>query len=327
MRRKEECLELLYKMMLIRCFEEFVSKEKAENKIYGMVHCCNGEEAVSVGVCSTLRIGDYAISSHRPHGHAIAKGTSVKKIMAEMYGRQNGTNGGKGGSMHITDIESGMMLSTGIVGSGIPVACGLAFSAKYKEEDRLIAVFLGDGATNEGVFYECLNISSIWDLPIVFIVEDNDYAITTPTQNTIACKDFCGLANLLGIDAATVDGQNVESVNTVAGDAVSFVKTYGRPYLIHAKTIRFNEHAEGAWYQSIKNKNYRDNILLEKYQQEKCPIGLYRNILAARGYLTDDVYHAMRNKVMQEVDEGYQYAQSSKKPSAASAYENIFSEA
>lgn len=323
MREKKACIDMLYKMILIRAFEEFVSLEKIQNKIYGMVHCCNGEEAIAVGVCSALRKNDYLISNHRPHGHAIAKGTGVERILAEMYGRKTGTNGGRGGSMHITDPENGMMLSTGIVGSGIPVACGMAFSVKYKVEDRITVVFMGDGASNEGVFYECLNMAEIWNLPIVFVVEDNEYAITTPTRSTISNKDLCGLAKVMGISAVTVDGQNVEAVSDVMDYVVSYVKAKSKPYLIHAKTIRFNEHAEGIWYQSIKDKNYRDNSLLEKCIKEKCPIKLYSKLLVARGYLSEKNYDAMWTKAKQEVKRGYQYAMNSEKPDIKCAYENI----
>ena len=225
-------IELLYKMMIIRVFETVVGEYKLKQQIYGMAHCCNGQEAIAVGICSALRENDFVISTHRPHGHAIAKGINTSKIMAEIFGKSTGTNGGKGGSMHICGKEVGFLPSTGIVGSGIPVACGAAFAAKYKKEKRISCAFFGDGAANEGVFYECLNYASVWKLPVLFVLENNGLAVTTQTKDTSACRDYTQLAAVYKIRAFNIDGQDVEMVYTNALEAVDFVRSKSEPMLI-----------------------------------------------------------------------------------------------
>lgn len=262
-------------MYLIREFEDQLRQYKMDRKIYGMVHCCNGQEAVAATMCQALDRHDYVVTTHRPHGHAIAKGADINKIMAEILGRSTGTNGGKGGSMHIVDTTCGLIMATGIVGSGIPIACGAAFSAKYKKNGKIACVFMGDGSANEGTFCESLNLAAKWELPLIFVVEDNGLAVTTLSSNTSACQEYTALARAYGIYTIKVDGQDAEECYAAAREAVTYVRSKCNPVLVHAKTIRFCEHAEGEYYFNMRNSGYRDITELNLSMQNKCPIQLF----------------------------------------------------
>lgn len=321
---EELSINLLYKMMLIRAFENIVGEYKMKRQIYGMAHCCNGQEAIAVGVCAALDEKDYVISNHRPHGHAIAKGVEVPRIMAEIFGRATGTNGGKGGSMHITDDNVGFFPSTGIVGSGIPIACGAAFASKYKKDNKVTCVFFGDGAANEGVLHECLNFASIWKLPIIFILEDNGLAVTTQTRDTSACLDYTLLASAYNLKALKVDGQDVEAVYRTVLEAVNLARTQNYPMLLQAKTIRFNEHAEGEYYLKMRERNYRDYSVLSKQIVEDCPIQRYIDILLKRQVITKTQILELERKVNDEISSSLEFALNSPSPSSNAAFENIY---
>lgn len=315
---------MLYHMMLIRVFETVVSQYKMERQIYGMAHCYHGEEAVAVGVCEALKTSDYIVSNHRPHGHAIAKGVDPRRMMAELFGRATGTNAGKGGSMHINDREKGMITATGIVGSGLPVACGAAFASQYKHDGRVTCVFFGDGAANEGVLHECLNLAAIWKLPIIFVLEHNGLAVTTLTKDTSACSDYTKLAAVYGIHAAKVDGQDVEAVLLNASEAVELARDKSLPTLLQAQTIRFQEHAEGEWYQRMIKTCYRDYAEVERERTERCPIRLYANHLLQRGIMTEDDICQTYKEAEAEVQGCLEYAMASPPPNPASAFEFVY---
>lgn len=317
-------IELLYKMMIIRAFENIVGDYKLKRQIYGMVHCCNGQEAIAVGICSALRKNDYVISTHRPHGHAIAKGINASKMMAEIFGKATGTNGGKGGSMHISGKEVCFLPSTGIVGSGIPVACGAAFAAKYKKEDRISCAFFGDGAANEGIFHECLNFASIWDLPVLFVLENNGLAVTTQTRDTSVCSDYTQLASVYRIKALNIDGQDVETVYTNALEAADFVRSKSEPMLIQANTIRFNEHAEGEYYLKMRQTNYRDNEMLLQQIRENCPIKRWSHVLLNRKIVTEKEILELEQKANDEINSSLEYALQSVIPIPEVAFENVY---
>ena len=316
--------DLLYKMILIREFENNIAKYKMQKKVYGMAHCCNGEEAIAVGICSALKKDDYLVSNHRPHGHAIAKGVEPKKIFAEIMGKETGTNAGRGGSMHINDKQYGMITSTGIVGSGIPIACGAAFSTKYKKDDKLTCVFIGDGATNEGTLHECLNLAAIWKLPLLIVIEDNGLAVTTLKSNTTACEDYTKLAAAYGIQGRVVNGQDVEDVYNLAKDVIEKMRISKMPFLIHAKTIRFNEHAEGEYYLRMKETNYRDNKKVDKDKILKCPIKLYENKLEMSGLLEKAEINMLHSKAVEVVKESIEYAELSPKPNPETIFQYVY---
>lgn len=321
---KDLSLTFLYKMMLIRAFENTVGEYKLKGQIYGMAHCYNGQEAVAVGICAALKKDDYVISNHRPHGHAIAKGVKIAKIMAEIFGKATGTSGGKGGSMHLCDKGVGFLPSTGIVGSGIPVACGAAFASKYKEENNVTCVFFGDGAANEGILHECLNFASIWKLPIIFVLEDNEIAVTTPTKDTSACSDYTILSSSYNIKAVKVNGQDVEEVYISALEAVDLARSKSCPMLIQAKTIRFNEHAEGEYYLKMRETNYRDNSVLLKQIKQECPIKRYINILQKRNMITSLEILDLEQKVKSEINCSLDFAFESPIPDKLSAFQYIY---
>ncbi|MDE5638231.1 MAG: thiamine pyrophosphate-dependent dehydrogenase E1 component subunit alpha [Odoribacter sp.] len=318
---------MLRKMMFIREFEDVVSECKDQKLIYGGTHCCNGEEAVAVGVCAALKADDYIVSNHRPHGHAIAKGANPKRIMAEMFGRIDGTNSGKGGSMHIHDSSVGLMASTGIVGSGIPVGCGTAFAAKYEGKKKISCVFFGDGSANEGVLHETLNLASVWNLPILFLLEDNELAITTDTRETSVCNDYVKLASSYRIDGLHVDGQDVEMVYEVAAKAVDYIRTNSKPYFIQAHTIRFKEHQEGAYYRRMIGTGYRDYSKLDEEKENCCPIRMYISKLKKSGLVTDQSVEEIQREIKLEVSDCVEYAIASPEPELWQAVTDVFREA
>ena len=317
-------ISMLYKMVLIRKFEEFVSRYKFDRKIYGPVHCYNGEEAVAAGVCECLKETDYVISNHRPHGHAIAKGVDTKKIMAEIFGKATGTNGGKGGSMHIIDTSKGVMMSTGIVGSGIPVSLGTAFASKYSKNGRVTVLFMGDGTANEGTFYESLNLAAVWELPVIFVLEHNGLAITTQTKDTSAIKDYTKLAQVFGIKNFSVNGQNVEEVYNAASEAVEYTGKTSKPSFIQAQTIRFNEHSEGEYYLRMREKHYRDNDEVELMKETKDPIKLYSKSLTEKNIISREDLDEITALAEKQIEESYDFALNSPEPDRYEAYRNIF---
>lgn len=321
---KDLQIHLLNTMILIREFELKVSELKNENIVSGSVHCCNGEEAISAGVCSALNKDDYLISNHRPHGHAIAKGVSVDKMMSEIFGKITGTNGGKGGSMHINDPQVGMINATGIVASGLPIACGAAFSAKRLNNGRISCVFFGDGSANEGIIHECLNLAAIWNLPVLFVLEDNDLAITVNTNQTSACQDYVKLANIYGIEGAHGDGQNVEEVFQKAERAVEYIRNNCRPYFLQFNTVRFHEHAEGAYYARMISTNYRDYERLHSDIANRDPIDLYSKSLVESGVLNEEEIAEIKLNVDSKIQHSIEFAENSPLPDAFAAFEGMY---
>jgi acetoin:2,6-dichlorophenolindophenol oxidoreductase subunit alpha len=216
----DEQRELLRQMLTIRCFEERASADYHAGKIYGVVHCYIGEEAVAVGVCAALAHGDQIISTHRGHGHCIAKGADLKRMMAELYGRQTGYCKGKGGSMHIADFGIGMLGANGIVAGGISIVTGAGLAAQMDEKGRVAVSFFGDGASNAGAFHECLNIAASWKLPMIYVCENNLYAAQTSAASTQVLGDVAARAAGYGIPGVIVDGNDIFAVNRAAYHAV-----------------------------------------------------------------------------------------------------------
>ena len=317
-------VHMLYEMMLIREFENTVGEYKLKRQIYGMAHCCNGQEAIAVGTCTALKDTDYVISNHRPHGHAIAKGVDITKMFAEIFGKSTGTNGGKGGSMHIVDKNVNFLPSTGIVASGIPVACGTAFASKMQKNHRISCVFFGDGAANEGVLAECLNIASIWSLPIMFVLEDNGLAVTTQTKDTSACREYVQLANAYNIKAMKIDGQDVELVYRTAEQAAEYIRSEEKPVLIHATTVRFSEHAEGEYYRKMRETKYRDYDKLDEQMRKECPIINYTKVLSDRNVMTEKQILDMKQKVKEKIEDSLRAALDSPLPNEFEAFENRY---
>ena len=322
--RNYEKISLLRKMIKIRCFEEIVAEYKLNGKILGQVHCCTGQEAVAVGVCSALTMQDYIIGNHRSHGYMIAKGADINLLMAEIFGKITGTNGGKGGSMHVSDIAIGCIGATAIVGSGLPVACGAAFASQYKNNGKITCAFFGDGASNEGTFHECMNLASIWKLPIIFLLENNGVAVTTLLEKVSNSVDLHQRAQSYGITSKQVDGQNVEEVYYAVKAAIAAIKEGKGAMLIEAKTFRFNEHAEGAYYARMLNVGYRDKNEIDYWKANKDPIKLFSNKLVAENIILASEIERIYEEENQNIVNAIKFAEESKFPSNEEAYRNVF---
>ncbi len=317
---------LLYKMLEIRCFEEHVSRLKFSGELYGAVHCCIGQEAVSVGACTALRENDYIVGNHRSHGYMLAKGVKMKPLMAEMYGKKTGTNGGRGGSLHVNDASIRALGATGIVGSGIPIACGAAFASKYNEKDDVALVFFGDGACNEGTFHESLNLASVWKLPVIFLIENNGLAVTTPNTLTTSNCNLYERANAYNMPGWRIDGQNPEEVYRKVKDASEYAREGNGPVLIEAMTYRFHEHAEGKGYLRMEHVGYRDDLEKEDWIKHRDPVKLYEEKLLAEGIIFQEELNQIKKEILQNVEAADAFAKESDNPDVASVRNDLYFE-
>ncbi|HZS84623.1 MAG TPA: thiamine pyrophosphate-dependent dehydrogenase E1 component subunit alpha [Stellaceae bacterium] len=263
-------------MARIRAFEEAAEAGQKSGEIRGAVHLSVGQEAVASGICANLRRSDYLVSTHRGHGHTIAKGADVTAMMAELLGKAGGTCQGKGGSMHIADFSIGMLGANGVVGAGIPIAAGAAHAVKLRGGSEIVACFFGDGAVNRGPFLEGLNWARIYDLPILFICEDNGFAATTRTRSLTGGPGPAARAEALGIPARIVDGNAVEEVDAAAAERVTRIREGGGPQFILAQTYRLKGHT------AHDPATYRPAAEVEE-KQRRDPIELCRETLLLRG--------------------------------------------
>jgi acetoin:2,6-dichlorophenolindophenol oxidoreductase subunit alpha len=257
---REELIEAYRVMRTIRAFEERVHTEFATGELPGAVHLYAGQEAVAAGVCGALEEDDYIASTHRGHGHAIAKGCDINAMMRELYGKAGGSCGGKGGSMHIADFERGMLGANGVAAGGAPLACGSALSAKVLERKDVSVAFVGDGAANQGSFAESLNLATVWQLPVVFVVEDNGYAQATGTRYHLRGLDVARRAEAYGMPAVIVDGTDYFAVRAAADAAVKRARNGGGPSLIECKAGRFFGHMEGFDQQGYRGEGEIDRL-------------------------------------------------------------------
>src|SRR5438093_7999414 len=242
---RDGALWIYERMRLIRSFEERVARLFADGLIPGFVHLYAGEEAVAVGICAHLTDRDYITSTHRGHGHCIAKGVDIPGMVAELMGKSTGVCKGKGGSMHIADVDKGMLGANGIVGGGLPLACGAALSARSRGTDQVTICVFGDGASNQGTTAEGLNLAGIWKLPIVFICENNRYAETTSTDYSVSGRDIAARARGFGMPSIAVDGQDVFAMYEAVGEAIARARRGEGPSFIEAQTYRYFGHFEG----------------------------------------------------------------------------------
>lgn len=309
---------LLERMLLIRRFEERVGELFRKNKLPGFVHLYNGEEAVAVGICSALRSDDYITSTHRGHGHVIAKGGDVARMMAELYGRATGYCGGKGGSMHITDMSIGMLGANGIVSGGIPIAVGAAYgAAKLRRTDQVAVSFFGDGATNEGPFHEALNMASAWKLPAVFVCENNLYGIGTRLDMISPTSDLLVRAGGYQMRAVSVDGNDVLATRAAALEAVARARAGEGPTFIECRTFRQRAHYEG------ENPGYWD-------EQERAawlardPIDRLRGRLLELGILDEDGFAALDAAIGARIEAAVEFAESSPTPDPLTALDDVY---
>ena len=310
--------EMLRRMLTIRRFEERASDDYKAGKIYGVVHCYIGEEAVAVGVCSSLDQKDRIISTHRGHGHCIAKGADLNRMMAELYGRQTGYCKGKGGSMHIADFNIGMLGANGIVAGGISIITGAGLAAQMEKKGGVAVSFFGDGASNAGPFHECLNIAAAWKLPMIYVCENNMYAAQTAAAATHAMPDVAGRAAGYGIPGVVVDGNDVFAVYQAASAAVERARGGAGPSLIECKTYRWRAHTERAG-----QPDPRDPVEREAWMHRD-PIALLERQLREQGELDDAALQGMEGEVMRTLEAAVAFAEASPFPLPEQATDDVF---
>ena len=314
---REGKIALLETMVRIRKFEEKVRELFADGKVPGFVHLYIGQEAVATGVCANLRKDDMITSTHRGHGHCIAKGGDVKRMMAEIFGKRTGYCKGKGGSMHIADVTMGILGANGIVGGGVPIATGAAFAFLYKKTDQIVVCFFGDGATDQGTFHEALNFASIWKLPIVYVCENNLYAESIPTSKHNNIEDIAVRAKAYDIEGVVVDGNDVVSVYEVARKAVEDARTGKGPTLIECKTYRWRGHFEG------EPQTYRPSEELAAWKKRD-PIKKLNEDLIRDNLITDDLRKEIENTGDREIEEAVKFAEESPDPKPQEALEGLY---
>lgn len=317
LKSSEGRVEALRRMLLIRAFEEEAGDRFADGEIPGFVHLYIGQEAVGVGTCAALDPDDYIASTHRGHGHCIAKGLDPKYMMAELYGRADGYCNGKGGSMHIADVDAGMLGANGIVGAGPPLATGAALSVDYDDRDRIAVSFLGDGAVAQGQVHEALNLAATWDLPAVFVVENNHYGEGTSVEDQHNVDNLSDTAQAYDIPGVTVDGMDVTAVAEAVDEARSRARDGKGPSLVEAETYRYRGHYEG------DEEPYRDEAEIERWK-ERDPIDTFKQRLIDRDELTAEAFERMRDEVEAEIADAVDYAQDAAPPDPSAAYEDMF---
>jgi pyruvate dehydrogenase E1 component alpha subunit len=303
-------------MRSIREFENRVHKHFALGEIPGFVHLYAGEEAIAAGVCAELRTDDYIGSTHRGHGHAIAKGCDVKLMMAEVFARSTGLCKGKGGSMHIADLDRGMLGANGVVGGGIPLICGVGLSAKIRGTDQVGVAFLGDGATNEGTFSESLNLAGVWDAPCIFVVENNGYAESTGAGFALNGVDPHERGAGFGVPAVAVDGTDFFAVRDAAREAVARARAGGGPSLIECRAGRFYGHFEG------DTQTYRAPDEIELLKRDHDPLDRFRE--AAAPGLDAAATARIDEEVVTLLDEAIEGAREAPKPSARELMTDVY---
>lgn len=310
-------LECYRKMVLIRQFEERVKFLFLEGIMPGTIHQYQGQEAVAVGVCSALTESDVIASTHRPHGHAIAKGLTIESMMHELFGKSSGCCRGKGGSMHIGDLDKGMVPAIAIVGGNAPIAVGVALAFKMRKEPRVAVSFMGDGAVNEGAVHEAMNMAAIWDLPLLFVVENNLYSASTPIRQTTRVAQLSDRAAAYGMPGVTVDGNDVLAVHAAAATAVARARAGDGPSMLEAMTYRITGHSR------------RDPCLYQPEEERKQalgnePIGRFSSWLLAESATDQATLDALRASVDEEIEQAVASAMAAPDPAPEEALQGLY---
>jgi pyruvate dehydrogenase E1 component alpha subunit len=314
---RQTCLDLLGRMCLIRRFEEEAGRQYQRAKAGGFLHLAIGEEATIVGTTSVMREDDYLIGTYRTHGHALARGTPANEVMAELFGRETGTSGGRGGSMHIFDAERRFMGGYGIVGGNLPLAAGLGLASQYRDEDTVTVCMFGDGASNTGNFGETMNLAALWELPVVFLVENNLYGMGTALERHSAVTDLSQKAAGYGIDGERIDGMNVLEVRERVSAHIEQVREEGRPSLVEAFTYRYRGHS------AADPEVYREKSEVEEWR-EKDPIETFIKLCLEDGVLGEEDVEAARREADGTVEEAVKFADESPEPALESLYEELY---
>jgi len=309
----DESREWLEAMLLIRRFEERAGAMYAKNKVGGLLHLAIGEEATIVGAVRAMRDTDYLISTYRSHGHALARGTDPRRVMAELFGKQDGVSGGRGGSMHMFDLERRFMGGYGIVGGNLPLAAGIALSSDYRETDEVTVCVFGDGAVNQGTFGETLNLAALWKLPVVFMVTNNQFGMGTSLERHAAQTDLHKRGEGFGVHGLRCDGMDVVDTYEVLHEAIEQVRSDRAPLLVEAVTYRFAGHS------MADPEEYRDKEQVEEWR-ERDPIPAY----AAKLELGEDAVKELDEAAVARIDDAVEFADASDFPTDESMYDHIY---
>lgn len=314
---REKKIEMLRSMLLTRRFEESLTELcKTEGKIPGMVILCTGQEAVGSGVCAALLPEDVIISNHRSHGHLLAKGADPKALMAEIYGKSTGCNKGKSGTLHLAVPEVNALCTTTVVGGGLPIAVGVAFSQQYKKENAMTVCLFGDGAANEGSFHEALNLASLWSLPVVFVCENNHYAGAQRYEEHTRVKNIADRAVAYDMPGVVVDGNNATAVYEATRMARERAVSGEGPTLIECKTYRWRGHGES------DPQHYQPREEIAVWRQ-KCPILRLRDEALSRGWITSEELREMEARIREVVTDAVRFAEESPYPDPEDALEDV----
>jgi len=316
---KDLMLRMYRQMLRIRQFEETVNRLFLEGRMPGTLHLYIGQEACAVGVCEALQPGDWTASTHRPHGHAIAKGVSLKAMMAELFGKATGCAGGYGGSMHMGDSDVGALTAIAIVGGNVPVATGMALGFKMQRTGQVIACFIGDGAINEGAFHEGANMAAIWDLPVVFVCENNLYGASTHISQVMRVRHVADRAAAYAIPGVVADGMDVLAVYDTLQEAVARARAGRGPTLVECKTYRYVGHSRS------DPGHYRPKEEVEAWRARD-PIPRLKTWLLAEGIATAEEIEELERAVEQEIEEAVAFARASPKPRPEEALEGVYVE-
>ncbi|MBI4300199.1 MAG: pyruvate dehydrogenase (acetyl-transferring) E1 component subunit alpha [Chloroflexi bacterium] len=316
---KEQLMEFYTHMLLIRRFEEMAAQMYARGRIGGFLHLYIGEEAVAVGSIAALETQDYIVTHYREHGHALARSMDPNRIMAELFGKATGTSGGKGGSMHLFDASRSFLGGYAIVGGMMPIATGLGLASSYLGEDRITLCYFGDGAVNQGEFHEALNLAAIWNLPVLFFLENNGYGMGTRVDRVCAVDEIHTHANIYGIPSRKIDGMDVLTVYEATKEAVEQVRSGKGPFFLEALTYRFRGHS------MADPVEYRQRAEEEQWKARD-PIDAFRTKLEGWGVLTEQEREAVEGRVDDIVDEAVRFAEDSPTPPPEALAQHLYAE-
>jgi TPP-dependent pyruvate/acetoin dehydrogenase alpha subunit len=315
-----DMLRMFEQMTRIREFDERAGLLMEQARVHGSVHLYCGEEAIAVGVCEALNDDDYITSTHRGHGHLIAKGGDVERMYAELFAKATGYNGGKGGSMHMAALDLGIIGANGIVAAGLPIGLGVAFASQYQGNDRVTVCFFGDGATNEGAFHEAMNMAAILKAPMVFVCENNGYGEWSSAASTTSVTDIVDRAASYGIAGAMVDGMDIAAVHEASIEAIARARSGAGPTLLECKTYRYYDHVG------------RDFGILERDPDEiarwraRDPIKQWRKVLIAQGVFDDNTADTITARIAADMDRAIANAEQAPDPHPDALYEDVYSE-
>jgi pyruvate dehydrogenase E1 component alpha subunit len=315
----EKLIEMFRTMLLIRRFEERTAQMYGMQKIGGFCHLYIGQEAVGVGAIAALRPDDYFLSAYRDHGHILAKGTDPNPVMAELFGKATGVSKGKGGSMHLFDLEKRFLGGHGIVAGQIPLATGIGFALKYKKQDQVVVCSFGEGAVHQGAFHESLNLAKLWKLPVIYLIENNRYGMGTPMERASAVWDLSQKACSYDMASDSVDGMHVLQVYDVVKKAVDRARKRGEPTLIEARTYRFRGHSMS----DPVHSHYRTKEEVEE-QKKNDPVKLFEEQLLQDKVLTQNDIKKLENEIKKIVMESVDFAEKSPVPSVDTLHEGVY---